>query len=77
MREGRKKVDNSGGIERCAGLVLRAFYNQWKIMHAAGEMSKEGVHGGKVKVRKAAICPPLRGYAHKKLRGRTTELMRE
>ena len=77
MQEGRKKVDNSGVIERCAGLVLRAFYNRWKIIHATGEIDREGVHEGKVRVRKAAICPPLRGYAHKKLRGRTTELMRE
>ena len=66
MRERRKTVDNSEFIERCAGLVLRVFYNRWKIIHTAGEMSKEGVHEGKVRVHKAAICPPLRGYAHKK-----------
>ena len=66
MRERRKKVDNSGVVERCTGLVLRAFYNRWKIIHAAGEIDREGVHEGKVRVRKAAICPPLRGYAHKK-----------
>ena len=36
------------------------------MIHAAGEPDKEGVHEGKVRVRKAAICPPLRGYAHKK-----------
>ena len=77
MREWRKKVDNSGGIERCAGLVLRAFYNRWKIIHAAGEPGKEGVHKGKVRVRKAAICPTLRSNEHKKLRGRTTELIRK
>ena len=61
MREGRKKVDNSGVIERCAGLVLRAFYNRWKIMHAARETGKEVVHEGKVRIRKAAIRPTLRG----------------
>ena len=65
------------GCRALRGLVLRAFYNRWKIIHAAGEPGKEVVHEVKVRVRKAAICPPLRGYAHKKLRGRTTELMRE
>ena len=59
-------MDNSGGVERCTGLVLPAFYNRWKIIHAAGEIDREGVHEGKVRIRKAAICPPLRGYAHKK-----------
>ena len=77
MQEWRKKVDNPEFIERCSGLLLRAFYNRWKIIHAARETGKEVVHEGKVRIRKAAICPPLRGYAHKKLRGRTTELMRE
>ncbi len=77
MRERRKTVDKSGFIERCAGLVLRAFYNRWRTIHAARETGKEVVHEGKVRVRKAAIRPTLRGYVHKKLRGRTTELMSE
>lgn len=66
MQEWRKKVDNPEFIERCAGLLLRAFYNRWKIIHSTRETGKEVVHEGKVRVRKAAICPPLRGYAHKK-----------
>ena len=66
MREWRKKVDNSGFIERCVGLVLRAFYNRWKIIHAARETGKEVVHEGKVRVRKAAIRSTLRGLCAQK-----------
>ena len=66
MRERRKTVDNSGFIERFAGLVLRAFYNRWKTIHTAGEMSKEGVHEGKVRVRKAAHLPSPSGLCAQK-----------
>ena len=61
MQERRKKVDNSGFVQRCTGLVLRVFCNRWKIIHAARETGKEVVHEGKVRVRKAAIRPTLRG----------------
>ena len=78
MQEWRKKVDNAEFIERCAGLLLRAFYNRWKIIHSTRETGKEVVHEEKVRGRKAAPFALLFGsYAHKKLRGRTTELMRE
>ncbi len=78
MRERRKKVDNSGGRCRALrGLVLRAFYNRWKIIHAAGEMSKEGVHEGKGGYIKPPFALPFGAMRTKKLRGRTTELMRE
>ena len=66
MRERRKKVDNSGFVQRCTGLVLRVFYNRWKIIHTAGETEREGVHEGKARVRKAAICPTLRGLCAQK-----------
>ena len=66
MRERRKTVDKSGVIERCASLVLRAFYNRWKITHAARETGKEVVHEGKVRVRKAALRPTLRGLCAQK-----------
>ena len=60
MRERRKKVDNSGFVQRCTGLVLRAFYNRWKIIHSTRETGKEVVHEEKVRGRKAALRPTLR-----------------
>lgn len=40
-------------------------------------MSKEGVHEGKGGYIKPPFALLFGSYAHKKLRGRTTELMRE
>lgn len=60
MQEWRKKVDNSGFVQRYAGLLLRAFYNRWKIIHSTRETGKEVVHEEKVRGRKAALRPTLR-----------------